>query len=86
MRFSTRQQGFNVDSVPRMSVCEIRARAKLDVEKPDSTRRGENQWGGTSRPENPAGGVSPSRLPDVRCAEQTPSGQLECNQAGGWKS
>lgn len=48
-------------------------------------RRAENQWGHEmSHPENPAGGVSRPQLSGVHRAEQTPSGLLECNRAGGW--
>lgn len=47
-------------------------------------RRGEKKWGEMSHPENPAGGVSCPQLSGVHRAEQTPSGLLECNRAGGW--
>lgn len=69
--------------MPRMVAREAHSKTE-DRRKAAGEGRGQrDQWGGMSHPENPAGGVSPSRLSGVHRAEQTPSGQLECSGAGG---
>lgn len=56
----------------------------LDTDKTEDRERESDMSGGrsvgwsVSHPDNPARGVSLSQLSGVHCAEQTPSGQLEC--------